>query len=129
MLLLLRIYDLLFVLILSPTLHFIYQSLLFLVCMLVCNCRRCFCLCLCSLLVPLYLSNVRVGVSVSSFCNYCWCFCAHLGLVSVPLFCSKLLLVPYCCSLAVILGLFGCLWSLLMPLLSLCLLWCSYGCV
>ncbi len=59
---------------------------------------------------------------LSLFCGRCWCFCARL-LVLLP--CFRLLLVPYCCDLAVVLGLFACLWSLLWSLLVLLCL--SFG--
>ncbi len=70
----LYLYDSLFILIysiISPTRRSIYRSWLFLIYVLVCTRRRCFCLCLWSLLVFLRLSGVWIGVSVSSFCGCC----------------------------------------------------------
>ncbi len=88
----------------------------------ICGCCWCVYACLGSGLVPLFLQSV-VAVLVwsldwclSSFCGRCWCLCARL---SVLLPCSRLLLVPCCCDLAVVLSLFACLWLLLWSLLVL----------
>lgn len=104
--------------------HFMDQSLLFLIYVLICSCCWCFYLCLWLLLVFLSSSRVWVGVSVFLFYGYYWYICAPL---LVLMSYSRLLLVPYYCGLAILIGLFAYLWLLLVlllfPWLLLVLLW------